>query len=157
MRGFWFVATAVMVIGAPLAGCTTTDGMAIKRDIDANTLPSGWTVRCTDDAYAAVRTCRAGKFGDEPNPAPFQVFFENGKGPFIQAGLNDFPGRTATVRVDSGKVRPQEDARGIVGDLINGQTALVTYNVWPTGQERMSVNISGFAEAYEKLKQIAGN
>ena len=83
-------------------------------------------------------------------------FFENGKGPFIQASLNDFPGRTAPVRVDSGKVRLQEDARGIVGDLINGQTALVTYNVWPTGQERMSVQVAGFAEAYTQLKAIAG-
>lgn len=40
----------------------------------------------------------------------------------------------------------------ITSAMLLGESAFVVYNVWPTGEERMTVNLFGFAEAYDLLQ-----
>lgn len=158
------VLSAVVIATAALAGCSPSqqgakllaEGSAIGMRVDATTSSSGWRVDCTSDQYTASKRCFAATFGTGAagSGVPFQVYYENGRGPNILAGYNDFPGREATVRIDDGVVRKASEATAIVSALSKGTTAFVIYNVWPEGERRMTVNIAGFAEAYAKLQAL---
>ncbi len=129
-------------------------GENIKAELNATTDSYGWTVHCADDHHKAERTCRASKFGEGPagSGIPFQVYYVNREGPFILAGHNTFPGREATIRVDSGPVISASNASAVVRSLNSGTTAYVVYHVWPTGERKMTVDIRGFDAAYKKLR-----
>lgn len=129
-------------------------GEAIKAEQNATTDKHGWTVQCTADHHKAERTCRASKFGEGPagSGIPFQVYYVNREGPFILAGHNTFPGREATIRVDSGPVVRTSNANAVVRSLNSGATAYVVYHVWPTGERKMTVDIRGFDAAHKKLR-----
>lgn len=71
------------------------------------------------------------------------------------AGRNTYPGRTAIVRVDNANPLPATDFKGLLPQLLKGETAYVTYYVWPRGQEQMTVKLAGLSEAYQVLKQKA--
>lgn len=142
-----------------VAGCNSSGTMAsggsrgaeIKRQIDATTLPSGWRVDCLRDEYKAQTRCFAGTFA-KTGVGAFQVSFINGVGPEIIVP-HDFPGRVATVRVDGGPVNPTTSPQAIVEAMKTGQTAFVVFHVWPTGEQRATVDVSGFREAYPVLLQ----
>lgn len=125
----------------------------LQQQVRDTTLQSGWRVDCTYDRFKDVNRCFAGIFGEAPNTAPLQVFYLNQRGPFIMAGRHDFPGRTPTVRVDEKKPMPTTDAKGIIEALKSGSTAYVVYHVWPKGERRSVVKISGFPEAYDLLQK----
>jgi hypothetical protein len=142
-----------LAMAAMLAGCSSS-GNAIKARIDATTLShavgeEGWRVDCLTDHHKAETRCFAGSF-DQDGRGAFQMVYLNGKGPILYTP-NDFPGRVATVRVDNGPVIPETNARGIVEALKVGKVAYVIYHRWPSGEEKMTVDVRGFAEAYQVL------
>lgn len=118
------------------------------------TLASGWRVDCNEDHFTNSKRCFAGTFGSAPGfdrSIPFQVYFENGRGPAIMPGFNTYPGRTATIRVDSGAIRSANAAQAVINDLRSGSIAYVVYHSWPEGEKRMTVDLTGFTEAYDLL------
>jgi hypothetical protein len=128
------------------------EGKAIEAEVKASTLASGWSVRCIDDRYTAAKTCIAGTFSIDQRP--FRILFVNGKGPTVSAGFNTYPGRTASIRVDNGPVRSAADAAAVIKDLSTGRRAYIIYHTWPEGPNRMELDLSGFNEAYAKLRSI---
>jgi invasion protein IalB len=132
------------------------EGARISADIQRSTLASGWTVRCAEDHHRAERRCYAGKFGKIAGMEgpPFQVYYVNKVGPKIIAGFDDFPGMMATVRVDNGRVIPVSNPGAIIDALRSGRTAYVIYYSWPKGEERMTVDVAGFAEALQLLQSM---
>lgn len=145
-----------------LTACATTHTSQVDREIAATlaqvrqtTLPSGWRVDCLTDEVHAIRTCFAGNFGTALGGTsasiPFRVVFVDAVGPEVQPGFSTYPGRTPTVRVDSNP--PVYDMRS--ADLINqmkhGSIARAEYHVWPTGAARMTLDLTGFAEALDSL------
>lgn len=137
-----------------LAACSTTGATkALKADIDAGQVNANWNVRCLDDQYKATRTCQASTFGDgRATFNYFQIAYVNGVGPMLVTP-NDFPGRVPTVRVDNGPVL--SEANKIVTAMRLGKTAYVSFHVWPTGEQRMTVDVTGFSEAYDRLLELA--
>jgi hypothetical protein len=85
------------------------------------------------------------------------VLYVNGSGPIIMAGYHAYPGRYATIRVDSGQVMTanRSDAKNtkILSALKMGNTAFLVYHAWPEGEERAEVDVSGFADAHNLLLQ----
>lgn len=67
---------------------------------------------------------------------------------------HDFPGRSPTIRVDAGPVL--DKPADMVAAMRRGATAYVVFHVWPRGEERMTVSLAGFSEAYDLLKAEAG-
>lgn len=137
---------------------------------------SGWRTDCTSDAVTNDRRCFAGTFGvlmgsdGSPilaagNPisaGPLQVYFLNGHGPYILAGLNTFPGRQPSIRFDhdlaaftvsddAGVSIHRPDPR-IVDRMLHASVARVRYHVWPEGSEDMYVDLAGFGEAWSELR-----
>lgn len=129
-----------------LAACSPS-GNAIIQNAKQTTLSSGWRVDCNYNQFKAENRCFAATFSGS---SPFQIVFINQSGPTIFTP-HTFPGRRGTVRVDNGKVRFFEDAVGIVNDMKVGEKAFVVYHVWPEGERKMIVDITGFSEAYELL------
>lgn len=139
---------ASLLVSMALTGCTGS-AATIKRQVDETTLASGWRVDCKADEFKDQRTCFAGTFGDSRHTYKFfQIAYVNGTGPRLVVP-HDFPGRDATVRVDDGPVL--SDPTAIVAALKSGTTAYVVFHVWPTGEERMTVDVRGFPEAYAAL------
>lgn len=135
------------LLAGALASCASTGNLSAK--VAESTLASGWRVDCTGDQFKAQRTCFAGTFGDTRATLKFfQIGYVNGAGPGLFVP-HDFPGRTPTVRVDNGPVL--SDPAAIVEALKAGTTAYVVFHVWPTGEERMTVDVRGFSEAYALL------
>lgn len=142
MRGL-LVVLAVLA----LAGCSAT--AAAKKTVEAQTVAGNWRVHCTDDQFKSERTCYAGTFGETRHTFKFfQIAYVNRTGPIVLTP-HDFPGRVATVRVDDGPVLT--DPAAIVNALKSGTTAYVVFHIWPTGEERMTLPVAGFAEAYAAL------
>lgn len=141
------------LVAAILNGCTA-GASAVRSELSGTTLASGWRVFCKDDQFKAERTCTAGTFGDTRHTFKFfQVYFVNGKGPFLLVP-HDFPGRSPTIRVDAGPVL--DKPADMVAAMRRGATAYVVFHVWPRGEERMTVSLAGFSEAYDLLKAEAG-
>jgi hypothetical protein len=109
------------------------------------------------DEVHGTRQCYAATFGSNPwstaPNVPFRVVFMNREGPVVQPGFNTFPGRTPTVRVDDND--PIYDMRDpkLIEQLKTGRIVRAEYHVWPSGAERMTLDPSGFAEAYALLLQ----
>lgn len=129
------------------AGCASTADVTAYK---AALVPGGnWQVRCNDDHAKAERTCFAGTFGEATTTLKyFQIAYVNGHGPILTVP-NDYPGKSATVRVDSGPVLSEPTA--IVSALKSGSTAYVVFYTWPYGEQRMTVSTAGFAAAYAAL------
>lgn len=145
-----------------LAGCqgvpppevrpALAEGAAIASEQNMASI-GGWTVICQDDTFKNERTCRAGTFGASPaGPGiPFRVVFVNGSGPTILAGHHNFPGREPTIRVDAGPVISATRTNAAIAAMRAGTTAYVVYHVWPEGEKRTTVDVSGFDAAYQRL------
>lgn len=149
----------LMVAGCQTSAAPETKVSTASAPTPANRSEEGWHVSCQYDQFKAERRCWTGTFG-EKTPGLilrfFQVSYTNGKGPSIWVP-HDFPGRVATVRVDNGPVVSVTDASRIVEQLKAGTTAYVVFHVWPDGQRKMIVNLTGFNEAYAELqKTLAG-
>ncbi|MEL6170499.1 MAG: hypothetical protein AAFR02_00600, partial [Pseudomonadota bacterium] len=100
--------------------------------------------------------------------APFQVYFLNSRGPFIFAGSHTFPGRKPQVRFDNDAQaftvaddsgvsanRPQPD---IVNRMQSASQAFVRYHSWPEGSRDMTVDVTGFSQAWSQLwRYLAGD
>lgn len=142
----------VTILAGALVGCAST-GAAVKR-AESTTLASGWRVDCNDDQAKAERSCFAGTF-DKTSGAFFQVRYVNGAGPTVFTP-EDFPGRVGSVRVDNGPVVPLNNSAAIVSHMEAGKTAYVVWNRWPSGEQRMTIDVEGFAEAHQALKTAAG-
>ena len=143
-----FLCAAVLGCGVP--------GGEIRKRVAETTLSSGWRVDCTYDHHLDSRRCFAGTFGKSASgarTAPFQLVTINNANPHIMAGHHTFPGRTAVVRVDNNAPLPATSYSALLPQLLNGKTAYVTYHVWPTGPERVTVNLEGIQEAYQILQQ----
>jgi hypothetical protein len=170
MKPGLIVAAALAVL---LTGCAqqtqVPDSMqSAKQRVADTTLPSGWRVDCNVDDTNATKECFAGTFGITAykgalNGPPFRIVFrgpENGpllQGPFVEPGFQDWPGDeyTPTVRIDNNE--PIHDNPALFREMDTGVLAKVEYWVWPTGPERMSVNLAGFHEAYKLLLTKAGS
>ena len=145
----------VAAVAAFSAGCvSSTDAPTVSR--------SSWRVDCSTDQVTAERRCFAGTFGTPQ--APFQVYYNGSRGPFVMAGFNTFPGRNALVRFDSDStpftvpddagvsaIRP---APQIVQRMMTASTAHVRYNSWPNGGRTMTVDVTGFPEAWSRLQEM---
>lgn len=147
---------ALAIAIATLSACSSTgDMVALKEHYDSTIVEGQWRVDCTYDQYKSERTCFAGTFGDDHVGQGalkfFQIAYVNKNGPLVYTP-NDFPGRIATVRVDNGPVLSADHPGEIVAALKQGTTAFVTFNVWPHGEERMTVALTGFAAAYVALQ-----
>jgi hypothetical protein len=158
-----------MIAMLVLQGCQATTGSSerVMKQVADTTLASGWRVDCTENQATAVRRCFTGTFGEGATKAPFQVYFFNKDGPFVQAGFHTDPTASAVVGVDDGKphfltpfnrfmaeqtykARKAEGVK-LVADLKTGEVAHVQYSPFPHGPKTMPVRISGFAEAYGLL------
>src|SRR3569623_1131940 len=143
-----WIAVPAMILA--LTGCAST---ASKLEYDASLFPGGnWRVDCTDDHAKAQTTCFAGTFASSSTATSkaFQIIYINKIGPLLMVN-NDFPGETPTVRVDDGPVL--SDPSAIVEALRAGRTAYVVFYQWPRGEERMTVDVTGFSAAYRALLQ----
>ena len=126
-----------------------------------------WSAACEIDELTDARTCwvRADEI-----ERPFHVMWSGDEPPIILAGIHDFPGRTATVRVDKGKPREfgyaardiksaQKQTAALLPELKKGQAVMFEWHRWPTGAERGALLLEGFPEAYEnalRLKKAGG-
>ncbi len=169
--GMIAVAAALAVL---LTGCAQQKQMpdsmqsAMQRVADT-TLPSGWRVDCNVDDINATKECFAVTSGISAYEAlsspPFRIVFrgpENGpllQGPFVEPGFQDWPGDeyTPTVRIDNNEPIHDMYNPALFREMDTGVLAKVEYWVWPTGPERMSVNLAGFHEAYKLLLIKAGS
>jgi hypothetical protein len=125
-------------------------------EVKAQTTKDGWLVRCNYDQFKAERECFAGKFGDTRGhgEASVKIAFLNGEGPTIQIPFNDYPGATATIRVDDGPVLPITESAALVKSFGSGRTAYVAFYNWPDGERKLTIDLAGFSEAYSQLLSI---
>jgi hypothetical protein len=107
------------------------------------------------------------------NGSGFSIVFrgpENGpllQGPFVDIERQDWPGTESpavkideyspTVRIDNNEPIYNMYSPALFREMDTGVLAKVEYWVWPTGPERMSVNLAGFHEAYKLLLIKAGS
>ena len=127
----------------------------------ARTVNATWAVDCTRDQVTNERRCFAGTFGTRS--APFQVYYIDGRGPFVLAGWHTFPGRKPQIRFDNDAspftvaddagVTPNQPQMSIVNRLRSASTAYVRYHSWPYGSREMTVDVGGFPDAWEKLRR----
>lgn len=138
---------AVLPLCLMLAGCSSM--ATTKAAFDASVI-GNWRINCVDDHAKAERMCFAGSFGPDARTTLkyFQIAFVNGVGPVLVVP-NDYPGQVPTVRVDEGPVL--SDPAAIVQALMVGKTAYVVFYHWPEGEQRMTVDVTGFPEAYAAL------
>ena len=83
-------------------------------------------------------------------------------GPVVFAGINNHPGATGQIRVDSnpaisytgkGVIDPTV-TRVLVEQMKNGKIGLSRYVAWPNKTHTFEFNLDGFKEAYEELEQM---
>ncbi len=158
---------AVLLIGCapemtPTSSLPPSAQEAIQH-VAETTLASGWRVDCLADDVKATRECFAGTFGSpsyggDPH-IPFRIVFRsftpNGPmiGPILEPGYQTWPGddRPPTIRIDSNNPIENMQDPDLFREMDTGVLAKAEYWVWPTGPERMSVNLNGFHEAYQLL------
>jgi hypothetical protein len=129
-----------------------------------------WSADCTTDAVTGMSRCFAATFGRymdsrgnaiDAGNLPFQVYFDDQRGPFLSVGTNTYPGRTPTVRLDDGEpvhLAERKQQLELVVKMIDARTARARFHVWPTGHEDMIVDLQGFGEAWEKLlRYVSGD
>jgi hypothetical protein len=126
------------------------------------TLPSGWRVDCLEDPVLGRFTCFAATFGVGPGgrrSIPFQVrFIELERGQFtrptVEPRSHTDPSRKPVVRVDDNEAFVGAEALAgdeIVDQLKTGKMARIRYWPFPRGPEDATIDLAGFAEAYELL------
>lgn len=126
---------------------------AIMQKVSAETDENGWRVTCAYDQHKDLKTCRMSK-GSAAKFAFLTVLFVNGEGPGVAIFGHTFPGRDATIRVNSGPVLKVNDYQQVVEALSAEGTAYVVYHVWPEGERRMEIDLTGFNEAYKRLRSM---
>lgn len=136
---------------------------------------SGWRVDCLVDDIKATKECFAGTFGmldygpdvvfrgDASDARPFRILFfgpENGPlaGPFLFPGLQTWPGseHPPTVRIDSNDPITDMQSPALFSEMESGSVAKAEYWVWPSGPERMTVDLTGYRQAYQLLLSKIG-
>ncbi len=134
-----------------------------------------WSADCVVDQVTGVRRCFTATFGQAmdfegngygPKNLPFQIFYYDNEGPFVQVGLHTYPGRRPTVRVDDNEPVTVWDSAGVehrgkdqelVELLLSGTVARARYHVWPDGPQDMIVDLTGISEAWERLQELIRN
>lgn len=147
------------------SGCVPDPYIQWSERLDAaRRINENWIVDCSTDRVTNVRRCFAGTFGVGTNKAPFQVVYRGNRGPFIQVGAHDFPGRRPLVRfdndpqpmtiLDDGGVSSVTPQMNVVSRMLRARTASVRYHTWPHGGRDMTLNVAGFDLAWARLQKL---
>lgn len=148
-----------------LAGCVQGNNIA--------STGQKWQVTCAGDAVTGAKRCKAFTFARLMDSTgqpfggadiPFQVYYSAGRGPFVMAGYNTYPGlrptlrfdadqRTYTVPDDAGVTAPNP-APAIVARMLVAQIARGRSWQWPEGHQDFYVDLTGFPPALAQLKEL---
>lgn len=173
------VGVGLVVLSCVLvAACTTTKKeapevtealeRAAKLDRERR-VNENWSVFFTVDQITLAKTYRASTFGRAmayngtpygSKNIPFQVYYINNTGPFLMVGLNTYPGKTPTVRIDDNdpvSVGGMLRDLSLIDQLLTGKILRGRYWVWPEGARDMYVELEGFEEAWERLTELRKN
>jgi hypothetical protein len=95
--------------------------------------------------------------------APLQVYFVDGRGPFILAGWHNYPGRYPLIRFDADAkavtipdngMGGRSPAPAVVSRMLKASVARVRFDVWPDGASDIYVDLTGFPAAWAELNQV---
>jgi hypothetical protein len=132
-----------------------------------------WTVHCSVDQETTVRRCYMETFGQAmtSDGRPYgsksivlQLIYYDTKGPYVMAGLHNFPRRHPIVRIDDqapivlqqeGGVSSSKPEPALVEALRRGKIARRRYHVWPDGVGRDAIYaLDGFEAAWQRLLEL---
>ena len=153
-----------------LSGCTAhTQPIAEKPISQEQTSQTAWSVSCVNDKVTGNRKCYAGTFGRRigangmpygQSNIPYQVYFNvlrgESSGPRMFVGYNTYPGKTPTVKIDNNEPLKctKENAAAIIQQMKAGDVVTARFYAWPDGPEDIQINLSGFPQAWQELKQV---
>ena len=153
-----------------LTSCNNLQGYNLHQDSinqtlaehRANTLPSGWNVRCNIDSLTDKKQCFMAKFFASCNGCSKEHSIrvektQNGS-TLLSFGLNDNTGTSATVRIDKNKAERYSgtnvkgsQASKLIKQMKRGNKGIAEYWTWPDDHNKYSFNLDGFSEAYNLL------